>query len=65
MRGKQKLIDAQERRKMPKLVLNAIALAMGVAIVRSVLGRLQASIEVFVGLGIFTLGLAGLNSIEI
>jgi len=50
---------------MPKLVLNAIALAMGVAIVRSVLGRLQASIEVFVGLGIFTLGLAGLNSIEI
>ena len=66
MKEKQKIIDAQERRKLPKLVLDAIALAMGVtSIVWSVLGRLQASIELFVGLGISALGLAGSNSIEI
>ena len=66
MKEKQKIIDAQERRKLPKLVLDAIALAMGVtSIVWSVLGRLQASIGLFVGLGISALGLAGSNSIEI
>ena len=66
MKEKQKIIDAQERGKLPKLVLDAIALAMGVtSIVWSVLGRLQASIELFVGLGISALGPAGSNSIEI
>ena len=66
MKEKQKIIDAQERGKLPKLVLDAIALAMGVtSIVWSVLGRLQASIELFAGVGISTFGLAGSNSIEI
>jgi len=66
MKEKKKIIDAQERRKLPKLALDAIALAMGVtSIVWSVLGRLQASIGLFVGLGISALGLAGSNSIEI
>jgi len=62
---KQRLLDAQEKRELSKIVPNAVALAMGVAsIVLSVLDESQTTIGILLGFGIVVLAIAGMNSIE-
>jgi len=62
---KQRLLDAQEKRELSKIVPNAVALAMGVAsIVLSVLDESQTTIGILLAFGIAVLAIAGMNSIE-
>lgn len=51
--------------EIPEIVLNAVALGMGVcAVVLSLLGGDQAPVSVILGVGLACLGIAGLSKIE-